>query len=254
MQEPWVQSLDQEDPLEKEMASHSSILAWEIPGTEEPGYSPRGHKELDTTERLSTPAIIRCSWISEWLTDCGISTPQHTTDTHSHPNDGENRAEWKEVTPKGTYCVYNLYNMYIIYMSWLKWPRTDQWWPAVGDKREVGVAIKWPDEESSWWHQCSVILLYLYQHLGRYIMRLLPVENNFKMPNPRPSAIKQHTRKGVGTQDISFLSFKRHLYTWNWKTTAIYPLCSTCSEFLINASSHWLNYRHIPVSLLRSGV
>ena len=37
MQETWVQSLDQEDPLEEEMATHSSILAWEIPWTEEPG-------------------------------------------------------------------------------------------------------------------------------------------------------------------------------------------------------------------------
>ena len=37
MQEIWVQSLGQEDPLEKEMAAHSSILAWEIPWTEEPG-------------------------------------------------------------------------------------------------------------------------------------------------------------------------------------------------------------------------
>ena len=36
-QETWVQSLDQEDPLEKQMATHSSILAWEIPWTEEPG-------------------------------------------------------------------------------------------------------------------------------------------------------------------------------------------------------------------------
>ena len=35
MQETWVQSLGQEDPLEKEMAIHSSILAWEIPWTEE---------------------------------------------------------------------------------------------------------------------------------------------------------------------------------------------------------------------------
>ena len=33
----WVQSLGREDPLEKEMASHSSILAWKIPWTEEPG-------------------------------------------------------------------------------------------------------------------------------------------------------------------------------------------------------------------------
>ena len=39
--------------LEKEMATHSSILAWRIPWTEEPGgYSPQGREELDTTERL----------------------------------------------------------------------------------------------------------------------------------------------------------------------------------------------------------
>ena len=37
MQETWVQSLGQEDSLEKEMATHSSILAWEIPWTKEPG-------------------------------------------------------------------------------------------------------------------------------------------------------------------------------------------------------------------------
>ena len=50
-QETRVLSLDQEDPLEAEMATHSSILAWEIPWTEEPGklYSPWGHKESDTT-------------------------------------------------------------------------------------------------------------------------------------------------------------------------------------------------------------
>ena len=37
MQETWVQSLGQEDPLEKGMATHSSILVWRIPWTEEPG-------------------------------------------------------------------------------------------------------------------------------------------------------------------------------------------------------------------------
>ena len=37
MQETWVRSLGQEDPLEKEMATHSSILAWRIPWMEEPG-------------------------------------------------------------------------------------------------------------------------------------------------------------------------------------------------------------------------
>ena len=51
MWETWVQSLDQEDPLEEEMATHANILAWRMPWTEEPGgYSPWGHKELDTTE------------------------------------------------------------------------------------------------------------------------------------------------------------------------------------------------------------
>ena len=45
MQETWVQFLGLEYPLEKEMATHSSILAWKIPWTEEPGgYSPWGHK------------------------------------------------------------------------------------------------------------------------------------------------------------------------------------------------------------------
>ena len=51
MQETGVQSLSQEDPLEKGMATHSSILAWRIPWTEEPGsYGPPGCKELDMTQ------------------------------------------------------------------------------------------------------------------------------------------------------------------------------------------------------------
>ena len=51
MRETGVQSLGQEDPLEKGMAIHSSILAWRIPWTEEPeGYSPSSHKESDTAE------------------------------------------------------------------------------------------------------------------------------------------------------------------------------------------------------------
>ena len=48
MQETWVQSLGMEDSLEKKMATHSSILAWEIPQTEERvGYSPWGHKRIE---------------------------------------------------------------------------------------------------------------------------------------------------------------------------------------------------------------
>ena len=53
VQETWVPSLGREDPLEKETATHSSILAWRIPWTEEPGgLQSTGHKESDTTERL----------------------------------------------------------------------------------------------------------------------------------------------------------------------------------------------------------
>ena len=53
MQEMLVQSLGQEDPLEKEMATHSNILVWEIPWTEEPGglqkRSMGSQKNWDTT-------------------------------------------------------------------------------------------------------------------------------------------------------------------------------------------------------------
>ena len=57
MPETRLQSLGWEKPLEKEMATHSGILAWEIPWTEEPGGLPSvGHKELDTADRVSTQA------------------------------------------------------------------------------------------------------------------------------------------------------------------------------------------------------
>ena len=54
MRETRVRSLGWEDPLEKEMAIHSSTIAWKIPWTEEPGrlQSMGTRKELDTAERL----------------------------------------------------------------------------------------------------------------------------------------------------------------------------------------------------------
>ena len=49
--ETWVQFLGWNVPLEKEVETHSSILAWRIPWTGEPGgYTPWGQKELDMTE------------------------------------------------------------------------------------------------------------------------------------------------------------------------------------------------------------
>ena len=77
LQETQVQSLDRENPLEKEMATHSSILAWRIPWTEGPdGLWPVGLQELDTTEQhththththVPSPhsrihTVFRCTW------------------------------------------------------------------------------------------------------------------------------------------------------------------------------------------------
>ena len=69
MQEIWVQFLGQEDPLEKEMATYSSILAWKIPWTEKPG-------RLQSMESQS----IRQDWVC-----VGMRARAHThTHTHTH--------------------------------------------------------------------------------------------------------------------------------------------------------------------------
>ena len=63
-QEMWVRSLGQEDPLDKETATHSSILVWKILWTGEPvRYSPEGYIELDMTEPLTLqPKWVLVSW------------------------------------------------------------------------------------------------------------------------------------------------------------------------------------------------
>ena len=59
MQETWVRFLGWEDPLEKEMATHSSILAWRIPWTEEPGgLRSIGLQESDMTEQLNHQTML----------------------------------------------------------------------------------------------------------------------------------------------------------------------------------------------------
>ena len=55
MQETWFRSLGWEDPLGKEMATLSNILAWRIPRTEE---EPQGHKESDTDEATKQQRIL----------------------------------------------------------------------------------------------------------------------------------------------------------------------------------------------------
>ena len=69
IQETQVQSLGWEDPLEEAMATHSSVLAWRIPWTEEPGgYSPWGHRESDMTERSTAQhAIPKRTWYSGFI-------------------------------------------------------------------------------------------------------------------------------------------------------------------------------------------
>ena len=71
MWETWVQSLGREDPLEKEMATHSSILAWRIPWTEElGGLQSTGRQESDTTQRLDIYTLPRVKQIASGTLLC----------------------------------------------------------------------------------------------------------------------------------------------------------------------------------------
>ena len=59
IQKTWVRSLGREDPLEKEMATHSSILTWKISWTQEPGgLQSMGSQESGTTERLTLTYLL----------------------------------------------------------------------------------------------------------------------------------------------------------------------------------------------------
>ena len=71
MQETWVWSLGKEDTLEEEMATCSSILAWRIPWTEEPGRVTvrKVTKELDTTERLKQQYLCILHWSFDIVLD-----------------------------------------------------------------------------------------------------------------------------------------------------------------------------------------
>ena len=88
MQETWVQSLGQEDPLEKGMATHSSVLAWRIPWTEEPtaGYSPWDCKKLDTIEQLTLSLFFYFLWVTKssqsLVTSSMVLLTLHSLDLH----------------------------------------------------------------------------------------------------------------------------------------------------------------------------
>ena len=83
MQETRVQSLGGDDPLEKEMATHSSILVWTIPWTEESdSYSPWGHKEVRHNS----------------MTELSVSLSLTHTHTHTHTKENTCRAAWLFIT------------------------------------------------------------------------------------------------------------------------------------------------------------
>ena len=74
MQETWVRSVDWEDPLEKGMATHSSILAWRIPWTEEPGglqsmgSQRAGHNWVTNTHMNHREILLKCGfWFKTWF-------------------------------------------------------------------------------------------------------------------------------------------------------------------------------------------
>ena len=81
MQETQVQSLNREDPLEKEMAAHSSILAWEIPWAEEPG----GLQSMGSKKESHTHTHTHTRWLSDYTTtnDCiKLLQPPQTKISH----------------------------------------------------------------------------------------------------------------------------------------------------------------------------
>ena len=85
MQETRVRSLDQEDPLEKELAAHSSILARKIPWTEEPGgLQSWGGKDSDRTDQLSTAGSKR-----RWRKTLARCSGQSTVQGGQRPGDVE---------------------------------------------------------------------------------------------------------------------------------------------------------------------
>ena len=70
MQETWVQSLSQEDPLEKGMAAHSSILAWRIPWTEEPGGLQSMRSQRVRQDRATNTNYLVL--VTQWYERLGI--------------------------------------------------------------------------------------------------------------------------------------------------------------------------------------
>ena len=107
MWETWVWSLGWEDALEKEMATHSSTLAWKIPWTEQPGagYSPWGHKELNTPEWLHFHSPFPSPYTRHYSAQSHYSNgPQVPCGYWSHTS-----------TPNTSLAIRNLYPPLVIW-------------------------------------------------------------------------------------------------------------------------------------------
>ena len=78
MQKPWVRPLSQEDPLEKEMATHSSVLPWEMDrGTwwaTVHGFARVGH-DLATKPRVPSVCVCACVFTGAWQCGCDATSP-----------------------------------------------------------------------------------------------------------------------------------------------------------------------------------
>ena len=102
--ETWVQSLGQKDPLEKEIATHSSTLAWKIPWTEEPGRlqsmgSQRVRHDWATSlsHNLTSPFTLSASLLSS---DLLSSSPPQFPVIDCFPSHWENRNNQKNSSPR----------------------------------------------------------------------------------------------------------------------------------------------------------
>ena len=90
MQEKWVSSLGQEDPLREEMATHSSILAWEIPGTEQPG----GLRSMESLREGPDLATEHASTVLTSGGKRGAFLEHYPSSSYTHI-DSMNQKSWK---------------------------------------------------------------------------------------------------------------------------------------------------------------
>ena len=102
VQETWVPSLGQEDPLEEGPATHSSILAWRIPGTEEPG-GPQfmGSQRVGHNSATNTNARMQ-SWYRMMQQSPSFLLPIFSQNTHIHMHSPVSRSmDLFSETPEG---------------------------------------------------------------------------------------------------------------------------------------------------------